>query len=586
MMKLKMTQWQARRGFRLFSGTLLGFALCLGQAWAQDLRITFPADNQKVRGEITVKWEGIPEGSYAMVRVDNQLRSATAEPQFTINTMPPNFKEDGPHTISITAINAAGKRTGEAKVTFIIANQDVDTDAEAVSLVHWKPTDIFQEVQRYRVFAESNGIIDTPTGGAGGGGASGGGASSGGGESGGEYIPAPLDWQVTALLRRIVRDVGMIDDSANIRTVVDNSFQRQRLSESGGNSGGESSSGAAPAASSKKKKKGPGFPVKAPWNYEVRDKVPFQLWDPAPETGQYFVKMIKTTGEEINATRKANTLAIADLLPTFPEGPVRPGNTWETTMTFLGELSQRKPIDVVHRMLFSSFDTIKTPAQVEVRAAKLESRFQLPESKAKEIAVSLASMGLTGGGSGGGAGGSGGGGGAEGGTSSSGKGASSRGSSSGGGSSSSGAGGAAADFDPDLILSARTNVSRVLWFDITKRRVVRCEDRLNTVFEMESASAGGGESGSSSAAGGQGQGATGGGADAEPAEPTKVTYNLFIITEFDDTIPRSTPLYTAGDFTAHRDVALNPDDPTLKKPNNRDKTLVRDPSLARILKSP
>ena len=113
---------------------------------AQDLRITYPKDNEKVRGEITVRWEGISEGSYAMVRIDGQLRSATAQPEYTINTMPPNFPEDGPHIISVTSINAAGKRTGEARVTFIIANKEVDPDAEAVALVHWKPTDLFLPV--------------------------------------------------------------------------------------------------------------------------------------------------------------------------------------------------------------------------------------------------------------------------------------------------------------------------------------------------------------------------------------------------------------------------------------------------------
>jgi len=540
MTKMKAMERLMRRSFVLGSAILLALS-CMAPAWAQDLRITFPANNQKVRGEIKVRWEGVPEGGYAMVKVDGQLRSATAEPSYTINTMPPNFPDDGPHTITITAINAAGKRAGETSVTFIVANKEVEEGAEAVQLAIWRPTDIFLPVQRYRVFAESNGIVDMPS-------AAGAGGSSGGGDSGSvDWIPAPLDWQVTALLRRIVRDVGMIDGSANIRTVVDNAFQRQRLSEASASAAG----GAAAPTTSSKKKKGPAFPVKAPWNYH--EKTGAQLWEPAPETGQYFVKMVQPTGEEINATRKANTLPLADLLPTFPVGPVRPGNTWTTTMTFLGELSQRRPIDVEHRMLFSTFESIKTPAGVDIRAAKLESRFQLPESKARDIAVALAPMA-------GGAGGAGGGG----------------SSSSGGGGAmpAPGAGGAAVEFDPELILSARTNVSRVLWFDIANRRVVRCEDRLNTVFEMEAAA---GDTGGSSAAAG------GPGGAAMPTEPTKVTYTLFIATEFDDTTPESSPLYTAGFGTAHRDPAFNPDAPELKRPNNRDKTLVRDPSLSKIL---
>ncbi len=359
----------------------------------------------------------------------------------------------------------------------------------------------------------------------------------------------------------------MIDGSANIRTVVDHAFQRQRQSEyGGGDAGGESSGG---GASTKKKSssKAPAFPTKAPWHYDEEHPLKLPLWEVAPETGTYFVKMVQQTGDEINATRKPTTIAIADLLPTFPKGPVKPGITWTTTMTFLSDLSNRKPINVEWRMLFTTFETIKTPAQREIRAAKLESRFQMPNKQAMDIALSLAAM--------------------------------------------SGAGGGArrrwrrrcfvrrckvavhpggarlvgaTEIDPDTIKNARTNVARVLWFDIEKRRVVRCEDRLNTYFEMEGKGGGGEGGGASSGGRSSAGGAAGGeGGDAAPAEPTRVSYSLFVSTVFDDTIPEPSTLFDRRRIvpTGHVDPSRNPDDIT--KPNNRDRTLVRDPSLDKAL---
>lgn len=575
MMKRKfMIGWQA---------TIFSLCVCLvSTAWAQEPKVTFPAEGQDVRGEIIATWEGIPEGGYAMVFVNGQLRTATADTTLTLNTLPPNFPGDGPVTLTVRGINSGGRRTGESKVTFNIANNKVDVEAEEVRLLLWKPEDRLADVQRYRIFAESNATIDE---GGGGGGGRGGGSSGGGGEGGAEWIPAPLDWQLTALLRRVVRDVGMVDGSANIRTVVDNAFQRQRQSEYGG--GGESG-GSGGGSSSRKKSKAPSFPTKAPWHYD-EELLPLQipLWEPAPETGTYFVKMVHQTGEEINATRKPTTIAIADLLPTFPKGPVKPGITWTTTMTFLSDLSQRLPINVEWRMLFTTFENIKTPAQREIRAAKLESRFQMPNKQAMDIALSLAAM------SGAGAGGAGGGGsaGAEGSSSgggSRGGAAGGRGAAGRGAAGASGGAAAGAEVDPDTIKNARTNVSRVLWFDIAKRRVVSCQDRLNTYFEIESESGGeGGSGGGSSGRPGGGRGSSMGSSGAEgaeaPAEPTRVNYSLFVSTQLDDTIPEPSILFDRRRIipTAHVDPSRNPDDIT--KPNNRDRTLVRDPSLDKAL---
>ncbi len=163
---------------RKFIQGLMGAGLLAGTgiAYAQEPKITFPTEGKDVRGEIIATWEGIPEGGYAMVFVNGQLRTATAETSLTLNTLPPNFPGDGPVTLTVRGINSGGRRTGETKVTFNIANNVIDTEAEEVRLLVWKPEDRLSDVQRYRIFAESNAIIDEG-GGAGGGG---GGASSGG----------------------------------------------------------------------------------------------------------------------------------------------------------------------------------------------------------------------------------------------------------------------------------------------------------------------------------------------------------------------------------------------------------------------
>jgi len=208
------------------------------------VRITSPQTNQDVRGEITVRYEGIPEGGYAIIKVDGQFKQATADNSYVLNTFPPTFPGDGPHRVSVTAINAGGKRAGEAQVTFNVANTKVDEAQAALPLVHWVPTDrIGLPVERYRIYAESNAIIEDSTtggGGSGGSGGSGGGSGGGGGEGADSgFMPAPLDWQVSALVRRYVRDVDMVDGAANIRTVVQEALQRQRYGEGKTGQGGE-----------------------------------------------------------------------------------------------------------------------------------------------------------------------------------------------------------------------------------------------------------------------------------------------------------------------------------------------------------
>jgi len=423
------------------------------------------------------------------------------------------------------------------------------------------------------------------------------GGGGGGGGAGGEadWTPAPLDWQVSALARRVLRDVGMIDGSANIRTVIQQAFQRQRLSEAGDAGSGEGGAGGSSGAK-KSKLKGVG---KAPWN-QTDAGVP--LWDPAPETGQYFVKMVQPSGAEINATRKEPTIALADLLPLFPVQEVRPGSGWDTRMVIVAELSSvpRQSFKLENaRIRFTNFENVMTPAGHSRRAAKLESYYQLPDNVAKRVAAILSING--GGGSGGGA--AGGGGGSEGG--------------SGGGAAAGGATDAEAQEEAIQeamaeILVARTRGSRLVWFDIDRRLVLRSEDVIDTYYELEGAAAGGATGSSaalmspaltirSSAQMGMGRsgmpgpgmpgmmgpgagGAPGGDAAAAPAEPTIVRYNLRIVTQYDDRVPAPSDAYTAGAMTPNSNWPWNPDYfPAERRPNNRDKSLVRNPTIQRVL---
>ena len=488
----------------LFAGVLgitLGTASLAPRAWAQT--ITFPQPNAQVRGSVKVLFEGVPEGGYAVVYLDGKglanLREATTQRFHTLNSFE---LPDGPHTITIVAFNAAGKRAGTAEVRFQIANNSVDTTAESVPLRNWTTRDLTNDVvRRYRIFAESNASIK----GAGGEGGAGGGGMDGGGGAGGEtsetFIPAPMDWQIDMLVRRVVRDVGLYQGSANIRAVVQEAYQRQRLSEQGG--GAESISG---QKITRKKKKKPGPPTKAPWGE----------WYASPEAGRYAVKTIKQNGDEINATRKPATLGIADLLPRFPAGSVQPGSTWQSDMTIVGDIPLSTSINIQAPMTFVSFENIQTPSGVEKRTAKLEARFNLPLEAATRIARSIQKQMGTGAAGGGGN------------AAAPGVGATA---------------GGLAEEDPIPFKTVTVSVSREIWFDIAGNQVLRATDDVNTFYEEEPEEAEG-------AVGGLG-GAEGGDELASDAEGTKVSYNLKISKYLDDTVPPPTDTFNNGAGTAH-----------------------------------
>lgn len=490
--------------------------------------ITYPQEGTALRGTVKVLFEGVPEGGNAMVYVDltptnrdRAFRSSVSSGVFNLDTFP---LAEGRHSLTIVSFNAAGKRLGQSVVNFEVANSSIDPGAEAVRLVNWTLQDrVLGQVQRYRIEAESNATITGGASGGAGGSSGGAGGSSGGaggasGGTGGEAasIPAPLDWQVNMLVRRIVRDVGMLNNSANIKLNVKEAFQRQREDASSGAGGGMSKK-----PSRKKRSTGP--PSKAPWG----------IWEPAPEVGQYFVKMITAAGAETNATRKPFTIALGDILPLFPEEAVRPGSPFETEITLVTELSKRDPVTVRIPMRFTSYETFQTPAGAARRCARLETgRQPLPENIAMKIArVLQASQGTSG---------------------------------SAGGAASSAPGAAAAEeAEPIEISVVRSTVSRVLWFDVAAHRVLRSEDLIDTYYEEAVEEP---EGGGAPGLGSGGFGAAPAAATAEPAEPVTVSYNLRVTKYLDDTIPPLSDNFNAGAGTAH----------------SRDS--VKDPSLARVMK--
>jgi hypothetical protein len=362
---------------------------------------------------------------------------------------------------------------------------------------------------------------------------------------GGGYIAAPLDWQVDMLIRRIVRDVQMLDGSANIKLNVKESFHRQREGTGAGGMGGAMGAmGGPPSAAKPTASAAPG---KGPWG----------KWVPSFETGQYFVKMIMPTGQEINVARKSPTIPLGDLSPLFPEPAVQPGSRWETEMTLVAELSKREAINVRGPMLFTNFENLQTQAGIERRCARLESEFDLPENVAMRIAKSLQAAGGSGG---------------MGGMGGMGAGAPTGAPMGMGAGAQAGAGvGAAASAE---ISVARTHVRRIVWFDIAGRRVLRSEDYVDTYYEEEQAAqAMGGMGGAPSMGPPPGFGPSGGfggpfgaggpggpgGMAMAPAEPTKVNYNLRVVKYLDDTVPPPTDQFTAGAGTAHaRDSVQDP----------------------------
>lgn len=551
---------------------LLVSVLCFGAISARaDITILEPTNGATVRGEINVRYSGVPNGGYVIVKVDGNFARATAESTFALNTFDPQSfgvsqtsSTDGEHQISITGVDASGKNTNTASVSFNVANNQVDATAPAVRLTHWVPADRLEEgAQRYRIFAESNATISDGT--TGGGGMSsgavgsspdagiGGGASSGGSAG---WLPSPLDWQYSALLRRVVRDVGLYNGAANIKISIAEAFQRQREGQGGGSGAGmgvgDMLGGAELVNNSTADKVSintSGVPTKAPWS---------KSWQVAPENGTYFVKAITPEGEEINATRKKRSIAVTDLLPLFPEEKVQPGSRWETLMTFLSDLSLRNPFNVKVPITFTGYEDIKLPSGEVRHAAKLESRFTLNQDRNGSVVTKMAAgLAVHGGIAGGGSGVS--------------TGAGDIGM---GGMMGAADGSNAASEEAKIeamrknIASATIRASRVIWFDVDQHRVLRSQDQINTFFEMKQETQSQDTGGTGAMGVPPGMGGMPGmpgevGATAAPAEPTRVNYTMNVVTWFDDTVPPPTDKYNGGRGTPHSKD--NVQEPSLSK---------------------
>jgi hypothetical protein len=549
-----------RRQFGVYA-LLIVSVLWIGAASAfADITISEPANGAVVRGEITVRFSGIPDGGYAIVKVDGNFMQATSQSSFSLNTfdaqsfgISANAKTDGEHQVSITGVDPSGKNTSTASVSFTVANSKVDVTAPSVQLTHWVATDRLDEnAQRYRIFAESDATITGGTSGgattpAGGGEAAtapgaGGGASTGGTAG---WLPSPLDWQYSALLRRVVRDVGLYDGAANVKISIAEAFQRQREGQGGGagdNATGAGAPGIVSAAAGAADVNTSGVPTKAPWA---------KTWQIAPESGTYFVKAIKPDGEEINATRKKRSIAITDLLPLFPKEKVQPGSRWETLMTFLSDLSSRNPFNVKAPITFTGFEDIKLPSGTVRHAAKLECRFTLNQNQNGSIVTKMAA-GLA----------------VHGGIAGGGQGAATGGAGPAMGIGDTGEASATVSDDAQIeamepnIATATIRVSRVIWFDVDMHRVLRSQDQINTYFEMKQTQQSQGDAGMV-APPGMGMPGEAAGASAAPAEPTKVNYTMNVVTWYDDTVPPPTDRYNNGAGTAHSKD--NVQEPSLSK---------------------
>lgn len=542
-----------RRQFGICALILMGTLVMAAASARADITISDPANGAVVRGEITVHFTGIPDGGYAIIKIDGNFVQATSLPTFTLNTFDAqsfggsaNTSTDGQHQISITGVDASGKPSSTASLSITVANSQVDVTAPTVKLTHWVPQDrLDQDAQRYRIFAESDAIISGQTTGGGGStapatGVPGGNPTdnTGAAASGGSFIPAPLDWQYSALMRRVVRDVGLYDGAANVKTVIQEAFQRQREGEGGGNASSDATPGGAPGivttAANSTDANTSGAPAKAPWA---------KMWVPAPELGTYFVKTIKPDGEEINATRKKRSIAITDLLPTFPTEAVQPGSRWETLMTFLSDLSSRQPFNVKAPITFTGFEDIKLPSGTVRHAAKLECRFTINQDTNGDVATKMAAdLAVRGGIGGGGT------------QSASPTGDAGIGATPGATTGASDTGNIDAQIEAmeQNIASVSIRVSRVIWFDVDMHRVLRSQDNIHTYFQMKQPPAAA-STGQPNTPGVPGvlPGADAGGTPAAPAQPTTVDYTMNVTTWYDDSVPPPTDEFNGGAGTAH-----------------------------------
>ena len=494
--------------FVVVTPTLLAPQSAHAQVVVDPVNVAYPQPNNTLTGAAKLLFSGVPDGGHVGIYIDltetnkvTAFRTATNQGTYNLDT---SSLSDGPHTLTIISFSATGREVARRNVTFKVLNAgSAGVSEDSVRLINWSRQDVINpKVQRYRVFATSDATIvgDESTSGSSS-------SSSSGSDAEDKTIPAPLDKQVDLFIRRAVRDVGMINNSANIRLVVQEAFERGRKDSEQNSSSG----------SLRRKKQT--YNGKAPWGN----------WLKAPENSQAYTKMITQDGREINATRKLASLPLGDLLPSFPNYRIQPGATWNSDILIVGELTKREPIRLREvPMSFSGLDNIQTPAGVERRSAKIEvATYNLPDHIALKIARALQTEA-----GGGGAGGTG-------------VGASSN------------SGESEAEL-PEITIS-RADITRTIWFDIAANQLLRSEDTINAYYEEVATQGKDSANVSSSVLGSSEKSAS------VSAIPKSVTYNLRVVKFLDDRLPNPTNTWNGGAGTAHSRDSVR--DPSIAKAN-------------------
>ena len=540
-------------------------ALSIPAIAQRQLTIIEPQPGAVVKEDLTVTVaKPRPGEGYLIYKVDGVLKEASAEVQFVLDT-----KElaDGEHTLVVEDHDGTGAIVGRAEVKFIVANKigAADATTSAVPLFHWDYQQFLdKEITTYVLWAQgiaTSAKKKTPT-------AAGAGGEGGGqvGQQGPDVIV--LDRQLSLKIRQMIRDVSA-DGTANIRTIVEGGHERWRHYEqasmdpeeppnfagaggwcfSGGGGGrtqgaeGMAGPGAGPAGGMVGPGGGQGTamavaePVKV-WDGEGSCELCMQyketgqppVWCPSAEVGRTYTKKIYRSGKEVNATRKyevwpyehATRFAMSELQPMFADHPVRPGDQWNSTMTFVCELAERRGVTVTVPLKFVGFEW-----QGGRKTAKLQTEFDMPEPQAKEVAMvcidfvgaGQQQVGAEGGGAGGGL--------------------------------PMGAfQGTEKKKPPRFISPPRVHVKRTIYFDYARKKILRTEDQVTSRFVFKPPKQAAGMMGGGMMPGG---GMAGGGAPQQSEEPENWTYNVTIITQLDESNPEPAPNYNKRTATGPRD---------------------------------
>ncbi|PIX41630.1 MAG: hypothetical protein COZ56_11550 [Armatimonadetes bacterium CG_4_8_14_3_um_filter_58_9] len=562
----------AKRMVAIVIGTVALSLPALGQ---RKVTIIEPQPGAAVKEELTVTVaKAHPGEGYVIYKVDGVFREASSEVQYTLDT-----KEltDGEHTVLVEDHDGTGAIVGTAEVKFTVANKIAAADAttSAVPLFHWDYQQFLdKEITTYVLWAQGIAAsakkkAPAPVGGAGGGEQ---------GQQGPDVIV--LDRQLSLKIRQIIRDVS-VDGTANVRTIVEGGHERWRHYEqaamdpeepptfagaggwcfSGGGAGKKEGAGGPAGAAAPAAGAGGGEamamaePVKV-WDGEGSCELCEEhkesglppIWCPSAEVGRTYTKKIHKSGKEVNATRKYDVwpyehgarFAMSELQPMFDDRPVRPGDQWQSAMTFVCELAERRGINATVPLKFLGFEW-----QGGRKTAKLQTEFDMPETQAKEVAMvcidfvgagQAPETGAEGGGAGGGL--------------------------------PSGAfQGTNKKKPPRFISPPRVHVKRVIYFDYARKKILRTEDNINSRFAFKPPKQAAGAMGGGMAQGGGMAG--GGGGASQPAEPESWSYNVTIITQLDESPAEPTPIYNQRGISGRdydhvkekNDRTVPPDDP-------------------------